>query len=336
MEYVSFPGVYDTDWHAALRNRFIPAQPETISGITSGFKTVTHYSMWESGKINRFWNCIIYYQSWKNYQNYGTKGFAAPEQYGEYELHTASDIYAIGAIFHFILRSIPTKAARHSGILHKKPQEKSKQALQKRRGITTGTDPCVKAEGESERASLKKHICCGGRIRSRNHPYSHCTDFIFNAGGANALYREIQSEKREKISNVVEQIGRSREAECEEDIVICRNFRGSESIGSGEDTLIFDYGAAVEEACMEEAEITVLVVNLSLWKREASMKAWQTLRCVPNLKIICNHSSPMEAREFAAFIGREVYCYPRDTMPFDGGREKEAFFTQMLSKEGRR
>lgn len=159
---------------------------------------------------------------------------------------------------------------------------------------------------------------------------------FFNAGGANALYREIQSEKREKISNVVEQIGRSREAECEEDIVICRNFRGSESIGSGEDTLIFDYGAAVEEACMEEAEITVLVVNLSLWKREASMKAWQTLHCVPNLKIICNHSSPMEAREFAAFIGREVYCYPRDTMPFDGGREKEAFFTQMLSKEGRR
>ena len=77
---------------------------------------------------------------------------------------------------------------------------------------------------------------------------------FFNAGGANALYREIQSEKREKISNVVEQIGRSREAECEEDIVICRNFRGSESIGSGEDTLIFDYGAAVEEACMEEAD----------------------------------------------------------------------------------
>ena len=35
----------------------------------------------------------------KNYQNYGTKGFAAPEQYGEYELHTVSDIYAIGAIF---------------------------------------------------------------------------------------------------------------------------------------------------------------------------------------------------------------------------------------------
>lgn len=69
---------------------------------------------------------------------------------------------------------------------------------------------------------------------------------------------------------MVEQIGRSREAECEEDIVICRNFRGSEFIGSGEDTLIFDYGAAVEEACMEEAEITVLVVNLSLWKREAS------------------------------------------------------------------
>lgn len=43
---------------------------------------------------------------------------------------------------------------------------------------------------------------------------------------------------------------------------------GSESIGSGEDTLIFDYGAAVKEACMEEAEITILVVNLSLWKRE--------------------------------------------------------------------
>ena len=75
LEYVSFPGVYDTDWHTALRNRFIPAQPETISGITSGFKTVTHYSMWESGKINRFWNCIIYYQSWKKLSELWNKRF---------------------------------------------------------------------------------------------------------------------------------------------------------------------------------------------------------------------------------------------------------------------
>ena len=100
----------------------------------------------------------------KNYQNYGTKGFAAPEQYGEYELHT---------------EAFPQKQPGIPAYRTKSHKKKSKQALQKRRGITTGTDPCVKAEGESERASLKKHICCGGRIRSRNHPYSHCTDFIF-------------------------------------------------------------------------------------------------------------------------------------------------------------
>lgn len=337
MEYVSFPGVYDTDWHAALRNRFIPAQPETISGITSGFKTVTHYSMWESGKINRFWNCIIYYQSWKNYQNYGTKGFAAPEQYGEYELHTASDIYAIGAIFSLYIKKHSHKSSpafRHIAqkATRKNPNKRYKSAGELQQALTRA----LKQKGNRKEHLLKSISVVGAESGVGTTHIAIALTSFFNAGGANALYREIQSEKREKISNVVEQIGRSREAECEEDIVICRNFRGSESIGSGEDTLIFDYGAAVEEACMEEAEITVLVVNLSLWKREASMKAWQTLRCVPNLKIICNHSSPMEAREFAAFIGREVYCYPRDTMPFDGGREKEAFFTQMLSKEGRR
>lgn len=161
MEYVSFPGVYDTDWHTALRNRFIPAQPETISGITSGFKTVTHYSMWESGKINRFWNCIIYYQSWKNYQNYGTKGFAAPEQYGEYELHTVSDIYAIGAIFHFILRSIPTKAARHSGISHKShkknPNKRYKSAGELQQALTRA----LKQKGNRKEHLLKAYLLWG-------------------------------------------------------------------------------------------------------------------------------------------------------------------------------
>ena len=47
----------------------------------------------------------------KNYQNYGTKGFAAPEQYGEYELHTASDIYAIGAIFSLYIKKHSHKSS---------------------------------------------------------------------------------------------------------------------------------------------------------------------------------------------------------------------------------
>ena len=273
----------------------------------------------------------------KNYQNYGTKGFAAPEQYGEYELHTASDIYAIGAVFSLYIKKHSHKSSpafRHIAqkATRKNPNKRYKSAGELQQALTRA----LKQKGNRKEHLLKSISVVGAESGVGTTHIAIALTSFFNAGGANALYREIQSEKREKISNVVEQIGRSREAECEEDIVICRNFRGSESIGSGEDTLIFDYGAAVEEACMEEAEITVLVVNLSLWKREASMKAWQTLRCVPNLKIICNHSSPMEAREFAAFIGREVYCYPRDTMPFDGGREKEAFFTQMLSKEGRR
>lgn len=273
----------------------------------------------------------------KNYQNYGTKGFAAPEQYGEYELHTVSDIYAIGAIFSLYIKKHSHKSSpafRHIAqkATRKNPNKRYKSAGELQQALTRA----LKQKGNRKEHLLKSISVVGAESGVGTTHIAIALTSFFNAGGANALYREIRSEKREKISNVVEQIGRSREAECEEDIVICRNFRGCESIGSGEDTLIFDYGAAVEEACMEEAEITILVVNLSLWKREASMKAWQTLRCVPNLKIICNHSSPMEAREFAAFIGREVYCYPRDTMPFDGGREKEAFFTQMLSKEGRR
>lgn len=254
--------------------------------------------MWESGKINRFWNCIIYYQSWKNYQNYGTKGFAAPEQYGEYELHTVSDIYAIGAIFSLYIKKHSHKSSpafRHIAqkATRKNPNKRYKSAGELQQALTRA----LKQNGNRKEHLLKSISVVGAESGVGTTHIAIALTSFFNAGGANALYREIQSEKREKISNVVEQIGRSREAECEEDIVICRNFRGSESIGSGEDTLIFDYGAAVEEACMEEAEITVLVVNLSLWKREASMKAWQTLRCVPNLKIICNHSSPMEARE---------------------------------------
>lgn len=39
-----------------------------------------------------------------------------------------------GLFFHFILRGIPTKAARHSGISHKKPQEKIQTSVTKTPG----------------------------------------------------------------------------------------------------------------------------------------------------------------------------------------------------------
>lgn len=165
--------------HTALRNRFIPAQPETISGITSGFKTVTHYSMWESGKLIDLELHHILPVVEKIIRTMEQKVLRHRSSTGNMNCIRQAIFMQSGLFFYFILRSIPTKAARHSGISHKSHKKKSKQALQKRRGIHNRHWPCVKAEGESERASLKKHICCGGRIRSRNHPYSHCTDFIF-------------------------------------------------------------------------------------------------------------------------------------------------------------
>ena len=132
MEYVSFPGVYDTDWHTALRNRFIPAQPETISGITSGFKTVTHYSMWESGKILELHHILPVVE--KIIRTMEQKVLRHRSSTGNMNCIRQAIFMQSGLFFYFILRSIPTKAARHSGISHKKPQEKIQTSVTKAPG----------------------------------------------------------------------------------------------------------------------------------------------------------------------------------------------------------
>ena len=146
--------------------------------------------------------------------------YAAPEQYGEYELHTASDIYAIGAIFSLYIKKHSHKSSpafRHIAqkATRKNPNKRYKSAGELQQALTRA----LKQKGNRKEHLLKSISVVGAESGVGTTHIAIALTSFFNAGGANALYREIQSEKREKISNVVEQIGRSREAECEEDIV---------------------------------------------------------------------------------------------------------------------
>ena len=83
-EYVEGESLEKLLWNTSVSQEYMIQIGIQLCGIVSflhsqkpfpGFKTVAHYSMWESGKINRFWNCIIYYQSWKKLSELWNKRF---------------------------------------------------------------------------------------------------------------------------------------------------------------------------------------------------------------------------------------------------------------------
>lgn len=100
--------------------------------------------------------------------------------------------------------------------------------------------------------------------------------------------------------------------------------------------IVYDYGSNRKDAILEEADITILVVNLSVWRWETALKACEEFKCVPNLVIVCNLSTRSDAKRLAAKTGRSVYCYPIDTDPFGESREKRTLFTRMFEEKGER
>ena len=88
-----------------MRHFYLSASFVSIPDPVSGLKAGAYYIMWKSGKIIDFGIASFITVFGKNFQLYGTEGYAAPEALNGDTVTTASDIYSLGKVLEALART---------------------------------------------------------------------------------------------------------------------------------------------------------------------------------------------------------------------------------------
>lgn len=269
----------------------------------------------------------------KIFQNYGTRGFAAPEQYYGGCPEIQADIYAFGAVLDcFAKKNRDSCSKKLRDIIAKCMRQNPKRRYESVEEVKAALNRVVD-HGKKRWNNLLHSIAVVGA--SPGAGVTHIAvafNCYLNRRGQRCMYSERMG------GDVTDCISRMPAAKVEQNVCVSyQHFRGSgewdAAMERREGMCIRDYGTDLQAAVMEEGDLTILVVNLSVWRQEAALKAYEQVKCLPNLVLLCNGSDRQQAKKFAALTGRRIYYFPYDSNPFREYQEKEALFTQMLNRK---
>ena len=92
----------------------------------------------------------------------------------------------------------------------------------------------------------------------------------------------------------------------------------------------------IEIALGGDADLVIFVISGRLWEQEAVVEAYEKIKYIENLILLCNYNDKQNAKKYATVLQRNVYCFPLDENPFCVSKEKKKLFTLLLKKEGRK
>lgn len=234
-------------------------------------------------------------------KRYGTVGCAAPEQFTDEPLDQRTDIYAIGALLHYmgtgtfwnregygfegnrkdgldavIRRCLcPIKEERYSDVA---------SLLEELQKLRSGVFK------EKQMSLLKIAVVCSNHGMGATHVSLGLSSYLSRKGTPNLYVEKNQSGM---ALDLMSYFGRSPDKEG-----ICRvknwNLRPcyGQCVKLDEPdffTWIEDYGADTEAACKEEHTLTLLVCGGKWWELKASVKAIRGLLRKGELKVLFNH-----------------------------------------------
>lgn len=283
-----------------------------------------------------------------SYQNFGTRGFAAPEQYNGQPCSERTDVFGIGAILYYMLaaqglppflqntlsfpkycshsfKKIILKAVSPRMELRYSHVDQLREGLKKVSLSRTGREP--------ETHLLKKIIVTGSQKRVGTTHISIGLVSWLNRQGKQAFYEA----KEENVLPALlsDQAGVTAE---EDGILRYQDFRAVFTGQPGAQAkephmLVQDFGenvAAVAEA--EGESLILLVLGSRPWEMEAAIRAYDRLSGEEDLVLLCNYSGRPAARRYAGIFQKKVFCFPLDADPFAQTREKQRLFGEIFKE----
>jgi serine/threonine-protein kinase len=282
-------------------------------------------------------------------ERYGTVGCAAPEQYSKDGiLDERTDIYAIGAIIHYLLTGefpkLPYKpapsmaadlAAVLKGCIKKEKEERfsSAQELEERLGQLKNMGTAAKDRLQSSSLTIAlagsksgagtTHIGIGLSVYLRNHGYPNL--FVEkNDSGMGAGLGDYSGAKRDQFG-----------------LMTYRSFVWRSYYGPGVKLkeppykiLILDYGKNVEEAMTGNPDAVILVCDGSSWSRNSAFfSAEYVVKGHNSYGIVYNHvTGETRIRLPDGTVPSRCLKAPYYPNPFEMNAETENFYKTLLGE----
>lgn len=260
----------------------------------------------------------------KNFQKYGTRDYAAPEQASSHVLDERSDVYGVGKILQYLM-------AHSAAGLDVRIRLAAAGATQKNLRLRTASIAVLKGKLQKIYSTFNKNKKRDGHLLQIAVVGSEkgvgCTHFAMalttylNKSGYRTFYRDMLG------TATLPRLMRQMPVFSEKDGVIYHdNFYA-----------VADYGPCIEEQtpplgiqvmdCGTQAELAaeadgILYVFSGIpWKAPDSLPAWtEGDRCM----LVCSHCSIPVCRRLAGESGKKVYGYAGGGGPFHmtGGRKR--------------
>ena len=277
----------------------------------------------------------------KIYTSYGTKGYAAPEQYRKEALGVSTDLYGVGCVLSFLAKEGGTVVSRKLSAIIKRALKEDlafryASALEMEEELLTLKRKTLRLRKKRAKQHLLKKIAvCGSMKRIGVTHFSIALVSFLNEVGYYSFYQE-NNEKKDlwKIAanrkNVVEKSG----------FLFYEYFCADLSERGEIVPLEFDYqvmdcgSLENRDKNMREADIRILLVGARDWEKDEAVKMLEKYRDDRDIIIVSNYGDEKTAREYAKLAEKRVYCFPLDQNPFCVNDKKSKFFRKILEKEG--
>lgn len=276
----------------------------------------------------------------KIYASYGTKGYAAPEQYKKEALGVSTDLYGVGCVLSFLAKEGGTVVSRKLSAIIKRAMKEElafryASALEMEEELLAIQRKKLRfRKKRTKQHLLKKIAVCGSMERIGVTHFSIAFVSFLNEVGYYSFYQE-NNEKNDlwKIAvnrkNVVEKSGFLFYE------YFCARRNEQEKVNPLEfDYQVMDCGSLGDMAKnIREADSVILLVGARDWEKDEAVKMLEKYRDERDIVIVSNYGDEKTAREYAKLAEKRVYCFPLDENPFCVNDKKSAFFRQMLEKE---
>lgn len=288
--------------------------------------------------------------------SYGTRGFAAPEQYNSKIDGVRTDIYGIGAVLYYMLTKemlpyVPNIARSFYCQIPKYCSKKFKhiiltatsQEIEKRYKNVRQLQEELQKESmyltsqNSDKHLYKKIIVAGSQSRIGTTHVSISLVNWMNRIRPIAIYEEKNNK-----NNILGALAQYKRGFCEKQgsyyyHSFCARLDSNEKVSkvSHESILVQDFGTDLDAITRQElSDLQILILGSKPWEWEEAIKAYQIMSGEDNLLLICNYNYKQIAQEYSNFFQKKVFCFPFDQDPFANTKEKNQLFAQLMKEGG--